>query len=86
MGEEALLLPSDAPFDLALSDLILPGLPSPEITRRLHERWPAMKTILMSGYTGEETLRSSAAAAASILLDKPFDMPHLATALRSVLD
>ena len=56
-GEEAGTLPDEPPYDLLLTDLMLPGIAGPELAVGLHERWPALRVILMSGYTEDEAVR-----------------------------
>ncbi|MFI5142674.1 MAG: PAS domain S-box protein, partial [Thermoanaerobaculales bacterium] len=53
-GEEAGSLPAEPSFDLLLTDLMLPGIAGPELAVGLHERWPELRVILMSGYTEDE--------------------------------
>jgi two-component system cell cycle sensor histidine kinase/response regulator CckA len=85
-GEEAELLPADRPFDVLLTDLMLPGILGPEIARRLTARWPALRVILMSGYTEDEAVRRGVSAGDVRFLQKPFDMDALAREVRAALD
>jgi PAS domain S-box-containing protein len=82
-GEEAGRLPAGPRFDLLLTDVVLPGVAGPDLARGLLARWPELKVILMSGYAGDEVLRSGIAAREVRFLQKPFDMTALA---REVLD
>ena len=85
-AEGARLLPIDAPFDLLLSDVVLPGATGHELALALAERWPTLKVILMSGYTDDEFLRGIIATGGVRFLPKPFDMATLARELRAALD
>lgn len=77
-GEDALALDHPPP-DVILADVVLPGISGPETGRRLAARWPGVRIILMSGYTGE--------AGGGIQrefpdhLQKPFAIDSLAAAL-----
>ena len=84
-GAEALSLASEPPFDVVLSDVVLPGQSGPEVVEQLMSRWPHMKCILMSGYTSDPETRRSIAAGSTLLLDKPFDVCSLAHALTTAL-
>jgi CheY-like chemotaxis protein len=85
-GEAAGSLPADPPFDLLLTDLMLPGVAGPQLAIGLKERWPALKVILMSGYTEDETIRSGVGDGTLRFLQKPFDMATLAREVRAALD
>ena len=84
-GEEAKALPEDRPFDLLLTDLMLPGAMGPQVATELQQRWPALKVILMSGYTEDEAVRDRISAGVIRFLQKPFDMGTLAEEVRFVL-
>ncbi|MFI5143637.1 MAG: response regulator, partial [Thermoanaerobaculales bacterium] len=85
-AEEATACPDDRPFDALLTDLMLPGVGGGELARRLQERWPTLKVILMSGYTEDEAIRQGGRAGYATFLQKPFDMATLARVVRTVLD
>ena len=36
--------------DLLITDYVMPSMSGDELAGRLRERWPALKTVLMSGY------------------------------------
>jgi PAS domain S-box-containing protein len=84
-GEEALRLEGAQPFDLLLTDLVLPGLPGTAVAGRLRERWPELKVVLMSGYAADAEVRAGVQSGAMRFLQKPFDMVTLARELRTVL-
>lgn len=71
------------PFDLLLSDMIMPGeMDGLDLARHVARRYPDLPAVLMTGY-------SQAAAAVSAqgiaLLTKPFTMETLGEALRQAL-
>ena len=84
-GEEALELPAERPFDVLLTDLMLPGISGPQLVAGLQERWPSMRIILMSGYTEDEAIRRGIGEGNVRFLQKPFDMTRLACEIRAVL-
>ncbi|MBW2543239.1 MAG: response regulator [Deltaproteobacteria bacterium] len=87
-GSEALaILNERGPFDLLLSDIILPGdISGPELVKRITSEWPAMKCLLMSGYASDAFEAKTGPPDRANLLQKPFSMGALARKLRSVLD
>ena len=85
-GEEAGALPAEPPFDVLLTDLMLPGISGSQLAAGLQERWPRLKVILMSGYTEDEAVRMGAGEGRVRFLQKPFDMTRLAREVRAALD
>ena len=85
-GEEAGTLPAEKPFDLLLTDLMLPGITGAELAVGLKDRWPGLVIILMSGYAEDEALRQGAVRGTEHFLQKPFDIKTLAFEVRTALD
>ena len=85
-GEEARGLPQDAPFDLLLTDLMLPGVAGPELARGLSLRWPRLRVVRMSGYTEDDAVRDGVRGGGQRFLEKPFDIDTLAREVRAALD
>jgi len=84
-GEEAVALPAAEPFDVLLTDLVLPGRSGGDTALELCLRWPALRVIYMSGYTQDEALRIAAVGGFVRYLQKPFDVGTLARELGSAL-
>ncbi len=85
-GEEALRAADGAEFDLLLTDLKLPGVQGGDVARTLKRRCPALKVILMSGFTEDVALRAEVDAGAVRFLQKPFGIASLARELRAALE
>jgi two-component system cell cycle sensor histidine kinase/response regulator CckA len=85
-GEDAIGLASDPPFEVLLTDLLLPGVHGGELAEALRERWPRLKVIVMSGYAQDDTVRRRASLGTVRFLAKPFGMDVLAREIRAVLD
>jgi DNA-binding NtrC family response regulator len=85
-GEEAGLLPAEEPFDVLLTDLMLPGVGGAQLVVGLQDRWPALRVILMSGYTEDEVARRGIGEGTVRFLQKPFDMNRLAREIRAALE
>ena len=45
------LLANGAPFDLILTDVIMPGMDGSQLAQSVSSRWPDLKIIFMSGYS-----------------------------------
>ena len=87
-GEEAERLAAgwEGPIHLLLSDVIMPGMNGREVADRLCPRRPEMRTIFMSGYTGDAVLRRGIVAEDADFIQKPFTPTILAVKVRQVLD
>jgi CheY-like chemotaxis protein len=77
-GEEALriALRASSEFDLVVTDVRMPVMDGWELSRRLHERWPRLPTLYISGYDVELT-RGTQRDAREAFLRKPFDADEL---------
>ncbi len=86
-GSEALaIMDESGPFDLLLSDIILPGeFSGPELANEITRRQPSMKILFMSGYASDAFEGKSHPSDCANLLQKPFSMGELAREMRSVL-
>ena len=70
------------PYDLLLSDVIMPGaINGRELGEEVARRWPDTRIVYMSGYTD-----NAFGDRAVLLLAKPFRKSDLARMLRSALD
>jgi two-component system cell cycle sensor histidine kinase/response regulator CckA len=85
-GSEAGLLPTEPPFDVLLSDLMLPDVFGGNLANGLQDRWPSLRIVLMSGYSEDESIRERVKAGHLRFLQKPFSMATLARELRATLN
>jgi two-component system cell cycle sensor histidine kinase/response regulator CckA len=73
------LLASEAPFDLLLSDIVLPGMNGVDLAARIQELQPSIRVLFMSGYPREHRVDPDR------LLAKPFSNDELLEKLASTL-
>ncbi len=86
-GLEALRLFSDAgPFQIIVTDVVMPGMGGAELIRQILKKAPEIKVLYMSGYTGRAMLRQGRLQPGSRFLAKPFTAHHLARSVRACLD
>ena len=87
-GREGLQLFRHLPPDLVITDIVMEGQEGLETIQVLRRETPGVKIIAMSGggSRGDRTfLEAARLLGAQQTLDKPFDVPHLLTAVRAVL-
>jgi PAS domain S-box-containing protein len=88
-GEAALamLVAADAPFDLLLTDVVMPGrLGGKGLADEVARRWPQMAIVFMSGYSEDAITHEGRLDPGVRLLTKPFRKHDLATMVRKALD
>jgi PAS domain S-box-containing protein len=74
-------------IDLVLTDMRMPkGMNGLDLAEKLWKTKPALKVIIMSGYSMETVRHSPAGNSAYIFLPKPFDLTTLATTVRHCLE
>ncbi|GAA4643507.1 hypothetical protein GCM10023115_14670 [Pontixanthobacter gangjinensis] len=84
-GEEGLAAIANAgPFDLVLSDVVMPGMDGPTMVKALRNLHPAMPIIFMSGYA-EEQLRSEIDIDDMHFIPKPFSVQQIGDKVGQVL-
>jgi UDP-3-O-[3-hydroxymyristoyl] N-acetylglucosamine deacetylase len=62
---------------LVLLDIWLPGVDGLELLKRLHERFPRLPIIMMSGHAGIETAVTAIKAGATDFMEKPLHLEAL---------
>lgn len=81
------VLAAGEPIDLLLSDVVLPGgVSGPTFAEEARADHPDLKIIFMSGYPADAARRNGLIGSDNTLLNKPFLISELATALRRALD
>jgi CheY-like chemotaxis protein len=81
-ADEALALVAEQPFDLLLSDIVMPGTSGIELAHRVHESRPGLPVLLATGYS-DEVLKG--AAAEFQVIAKPYGPAVLADAVAEAL-
>jgi nitrogen-specific signal transduction histidine kinase/CheY-like chemotaxis protein len=85
-GEQALEIAAarGTPFDLVLTDIVMPGMSGRELVDELKARGLSSRVLYMSGYTDDVLVQYGVNAGAGFL-QKPFTTERLAAKVREVL-
>lgn len=86
-GEEAIKLAREysAKIDLLLTDVIMDGLPGPELAEVLLQSRPEMKVVYISGFADGSIAPNCVLKPGTVLVQKPFTIRILSAKLREVL-
>lgn len=83
-GEEALRLAKDLHPDVVLMDLMMPGMDGVEATRRLLQKTPQARVVMLTVSEAEEDLMAAVRVGARGYVLKSADVDELLAAIREV--
>ena len=81
-GAEALALASASEFDVAVCDLVMPGMDGEQVLLELRELRPGLPVLVLTGRAEEQLERRLCAAGAAALLHKPVSRAELLQAVQ----
>jgi DNA-binding response OmpR family regulator len=86
-AEEAMVVSAqgEAPFDILVTDLLMPGVNGLELARALLERGHIRHVLLVSGYPDDVVRRGDPLVVQAHCLQKPFTPTELAQKMRAIL-
>jgi CheY-like chemotaxis protein len=74
------------PYDLLLTDVVMPGVDGKALADEVARRWPRTPVLFMSGYSHDSIVHEGRLDPDAELLAKPFGKGDLAQAVRHLLD
>lgn len=80
-GVAALDVLADAPSDVIVSDIRMPGMDGLSLARLVRKDYPAIPIILMTGYLSEYSSGSATEIGVDCILKKPFKSTDLIEAI-----
>ncbi|MDR1034838.1 MAG: response regulator, partial [Holosporales bacterium] len=84
-GEEALKIARTEKFHLLITDVVMPKIDGPMLSKKLREEYQDLKTIFISGYA-EDTFRQDLDKDSNMhFLQKPFTLKDLASKVKEVV-
>lgn len=84
-GREALAAVAQSPPDVILMDLSLPDVDGIEVTRQIHEQWPAVRVVVLTMYTDSQYVHDAFQAGAVGYLTKSVSRQELVDAVTLVM-
>jgi DNA-binding NtrC family response regulator len=85
-AEDALALLHESGYDLAITDLKMPGMDGIELLRRIKEAWPGTEVVVMTAYGSVETAVEAMRLGAYDYLTKPLDRNRLPVVIEKALE
>jgi CheY-like chemotaxis protein len=85
-GDAACRSLAEAPFDLLILDVVMPGMPCREVITRARLLRPDIPILLSSGYTATGNVGLLREEAGLKLLRKPYDPDRMLRTVRAALD
>jgi len=83
--QEALQLAGRRPFDLLITDVILPTMNGRDLHEEIQKAIPQIKTLYISGYTDNIIIHQGILDSSVHFLQKPFNGEDLLTQVKNVL-
>ena len=85
-AEHALEFAADnAPFDLVITDVLMPGMDGVDLAHRLHAERRADRFLFVSGYCDRQSIDARVRDLEFHFLGKPFSIPELIRVVRHML-
>jgi two-component system cell cycle response regulator CpdR len=76
-----MLTSADAPFDLLLTDIVMPGMDGMELSHKARQKFPDLKIMFITGFAAIAMNAPPGAAESAPVVSKPF---HLGDLVRQV--
>jgi diguanylate cyclase (GGDEF)-like protein len=84
-GDSAMELLKTTPFDIMITDIVMPGMGGLELAERAKKLHPAMLIIIMTGFLDEFSYEKAVTSGASDFIKKPFTSVELLIRIKHVL-
>ncbi len=85
-AERAIEALRDAPFDLLLTDVMMPGISGIELLGRVKASWPSVEVVVMTGYGSVADAVTAMKAGAADYLIKPVERDALLLVIERALE
>lgn len=84
-GQEALeRVAETAAIDIVVTDVNMPQMNGFELLLKMRDKHPAIKTVIISAYSDEQSMQTATKSGASAFISKPLDFKELQNTLKSL--
>jgi NO-binding membrane sensor protein with MHYT domain/nitrogen-specific signal transduction histidine kinase/ActR/RegA family two-component response regulator len=83
--KEALILLNESPYELLITDILMPEINGYVLAEKARQMHPGLKILFISGYTDQKTMPDSFTPDCCMFLAKPFSLDALTLALTKLL-
>ena len=84
-GDAAIEALDDGPYDLLLTDIVMPGVDGIEVAREAAAREPTLRIMFITGFAAVALSAGSRAPEGAKVLSKPIELPRLQAALEQAM-
>ncbi len=84
-GEEAIERMREAPFDLIITDIFMPGISGFEVLDLVKKEYPDTEVVIMTAYGSSENKEKALANGAKYYLEKPFEIKEFKKLVINIL-
>jgi len=87
-GEDALEIIKNkgSEIDIIISDVVMPGITGPVMVEQVHQKYPDIKVIFISGYAEDTFIKTHGSNRKFNFLAKPFTLNQLATKVKETME
>jgi two-component system cell cycle sensor histidine kinase/response regulator CckA len=82
----ALIAKMDAPPDLLLTDVVMPGMSGPMLADQLLAKFSGARVLFMSGYDERQVVQRYVVEKGFALITKPFQLHNLCAAVKKAME
>jgi two-component system, OmpR family, response regulator ArlR len=83
-GDDALARLGEMRYDAVFLDVLMPGMSGIDVLRRIRATQAELPVIVITGHAQEYEIQEARALGVSGIIEKPFILKHLSTALGSL--
>lgn len=76
-GNEALMRVEEAPFDVVITDIAMPGINGLDLLSMIKARNPGTEVIVITAYGSDERKEQAIQRGAKSYIEKPFDLHEI---------